>query len=358
MKSLLHVTLISLGQRLFAKTPIEGYYHLYPTELVDKIYDYTPLITGGPIIDVVTPQAQTYADIQYPNWDSTCTVVENVLLDQMMKVIDPLFDINNLAGGSTGLFKNLRSGNTRNIPQNAPVSSLSPLLNYNSVGVDPVLFVVIYDTQEVVPECDSTYCRLFACVTTPQTTTTTTTTTSPCDTSRTCLFLSLISNLYLYEGGYSNVVGEFRAVEVYAACEVPDLSEYTIYIGAFSPGYQLPSTVLPKGQYFIATTTSDYYTSNNCQNPSCPKASGVGYLDNLLYKAVYLSKKGDGGVDFFNFGSIYFDSYVLRKNQTSPNDGWFEPNDWTMAGKSALYYNNWYDADGQCPYVPLNTFQC
>eukprot|EP00919_Chromeraceae_sp_WS-2016_P026659 GHVR01063324.1.p1 GENE.GHVR01063324.1~~GHVR01063324.1.p1 ORF type:complete len:143 (+),score=15.94 GHVR01063324.1:73-501(+) len=130
MKLLLHIIFISLAQRLFAYPTLqELYHHLYPAELVNKIYDYTPLITDGPIIEICTTNAQTLASNAFPNWDTTCTVVENDLLDRLMKFIDSDFEINNLVGSAIGIFKRLRS---RNHPENSnsPVESLSPLLNY------------------------------------------------------------------------------------------------------------------------------------------------------------------------------------------------------------------------------------
>eukprot|EP00919_Chromeraceae_sp_WS-2016_P072465 GHVR01171357.1.p1 GENE.GHVR01171357.1~~GHVR01171357.1.p1 ORF type:complete len:391 (+),score=21.20 GHVR01171357.1:70-1173(+) len=362
MISLWHVILISFAERcLFAQVPIDGYEHLYPSLLVDKIYEYTPLITSGPIIDIVTPRAQNYANAQYPNWDSTCIVVEDILLDQMIKVIDPNFEINKLAGGPTGLFKSLRSGDNKKTSQNAPAESLSPLLNYNSEGDTRVLFVVINDTEYVQQECDSSYCKLFACVTTAAPPT------QPCAAPiSTCLYLSTISNLHLYEGG--NVVGEFTAIELYAACEVVDNTEYEIVIGDFNiyPGYQLPHMYkgdllrLLKGSFLTISTTFGVCHSHSMSLFIYDEAY-IGLIKPTSPQPpIYLRRNGVT-VDTFDHGDPYFDSYVKRIDQTAPRiDGSFFLPDWYMPGRSELYYDTWYNAPDNCPttQVPLYNYQC
>eukprot|EP00919_Chromeraceae_sp_WS-2016_P050232 GHVR01119132.1.p1 GENE.GHVR01119132.1~~GHVR01119132.1.p1 ORF type:complete len:112 (-),score=23.43 GHVR01119132.1:558-893(-) len=90
---------------------LETYFHKYSEALVDKIYNYTPTINEGYLKYIYTPKVQTFADTMYPNWDTTCTVVEDSLLHLIMPVIDFDFDINNLAGGAVGVFRKFAGKN-------------------------------------------------------------------------------------------------------------------------------------------------------------------------------------------------------------------------------------------------------
>eukprot|EP00919_Chromeraceae_sp_WS-2016_P072463 GHVR01171355.1.p1 GENE.GHVR01171355.1~~GHVR01171355.1.p1 ORF type:complete len:278 (+),score=20.84 GHVR01171355.1:206-1039(+) len=273
----------------------------------------------------------------------------------MIKVIDPNFEINKLAGGPTGLFKSLRSGDNKKTSQNAPAESLSPLLNYNSEGDTPVLFVVINDTEYVQQECDSAYCKLFACVTTAAPPT------QPCGAPiSTCLYLSTISNLHLYDGG--NVVGEFTAIELYVACSVGDATEYEIVIGDNTPGYQFPRPRIDLlgGRFFTMSTTPHYY-AKRCHSPTSHidyiSATYIGLIKPTSPQPpIYLRRNGVT-VDTFDHGDPYFDSYVKRIDQTAPRiDGSFFLPDWYMPGRSVLYWTT--SASTGCPQVPLNSYQC
>eukprot|EP00919_Chromeraceae_sp_WS-2016_P032384 GHVR01076488.1.p1 GENE.GHVR01076488.1~~GHVR01076488.1.p1 ORF type:complete len:282 (+),score=31.08 GHVR01076488.1:317-1162(+) len=278
----------------------------------------------------------------------------------MMKVIDPNFDINNLAGGSTGLFKSLRAGTNRT--ETTPTKTLSPLLNYTGEGEYPVLFVVIYDTTEVEPPCDAMGCKLFVCLTFPPP--------PGCDTTNTCLFISLISGIKLYEN--TQEIGRFLAVELFNGCpSLSDLSAYTISIGN-NPEYPLPLLRDPmaKGDYYIMSSTEDYFDNffEACFQPLCANCyridSNVPYMNFLLSPTTnfpVVLKKNGTIVDIFVNTDVLTNSYVRRQVQTTPT-GTFEPSHWQIPGRVSLYYANWEDAPGGCPGAEftgiLTTYTC
>eukprot|EP00919_Chromeraceae_sp_WS-2016_P026654 GHVR01063317.1.p1 GENE.GHVR01063317.1~~GHVR01063317.1.p1 ORF type:complete len:135 (+),score=10.40 GHVR01063317.1:537-941(+) len=125
-------------------------------------------------------------------------------------------------------------------------------------------------------------------------------------------------------------------------------------------GYEIPQEVFPiyKSQYIRLSNDIAYYNipgcSVDCSSPSSCDVSS--YLDNIRNLPIYLKKNGVT-VDVFDYGDVYTDSYVKRKNETSPN-GNFVLNDWLIPGKGTLYYSNYDDATMGCPIPPMNTFQC
>eukprot|EP00919_Chromeraceae_sp_WS-2016_P032387 GHVR01076499.1.p1 GENE.GHVR01076499.1~~GHVR01076499.1.p1 ORF type:complete len:211 (+),score=16.78 GHVR01076499.1:643-1275(+) len=205
-------------------------------------------------------------------------------------------------------------------------------------------------------------CQLFVCLTFPPP--------PGCDTTNTCLFISLISGIKLY--AIDGVIGRFLAVELFNGCpSLSDLSAYTISIGDVQPEYPLPLLMDPmaKGDYYIMSSTEDYFSQYipACFQPLCANCyridSNVPYMDHLSIPnlPVVLKKNGTIVDIFVNTADVLHDSYVRRQVQTTPT-GTFEPSDWHIPGRDSLYYPDYYAAPGGCPGAEftgiLTTYTC